>query len=730
MKYLQEKEKTFQKVCVNELINFDDTSENIKVSIIVPIYNVEKYLDECLTSVLNQTLDDIEIICVNDGSTDDSLNIIKSYAQKDSRVKIIDKENAGYGHSMNIGMDLASGEYIGIVESDDYVLPEMFEYLYTHAKEFDLDFVKSNFNRFYGKDEDIIKQFNKIAFDDKNYNIILKPSENKECFRFIMNTWSGIYKTTFLRQHNIRHHETPGASFQDNGFWFKANVYAEKTMYLPEAYYMNRRDNPDSSVNDDNKVYCANKEYKLIYDFLEENNLKENFLDVYNLKRFHNYMFTLERIHPKFRKEYIKSISNEFKNFKEKNELKSDFYSVLNCNEIKWIIKDPEEYYYQVWNNRYKVSVILPVYNMEKYLDKCLDSILNQSLRDIEIICINDGSKDNSLEILKKYRNKDNRIKIINQNNQGAGVARNKGMEIATGEYLSFLDADDFFDVNMLKHSYQKAKDTDADICIFEAFLYDNITHHYDICTFNVRKEFLPKREVFNRTHVTSNIFKNIMGWPWDKLFKRSFVEANELKFQEQRTTNDMYFVYIALIKASRICILEEPLAYQRRNIPTSLSSTRELSWDCFYHALMKIKDELIKMNIYEEYKQDFVNYALISCLWNFNSLKEPSARKLFNKLHTGWFSSLDILGHDEDYFENKYDYKQLCDIMNLPEDDYNAYYDYQINLWKTKSDYNYRNNIMNIPIEINEHEKLTVNEMISKLEWYRKNLDKTNDEI
>jgi hypothetical protein len=215
------------------------------------------------------------------------------------------------------------------------------------------------------------------------------------------------------------------------------------------------------------------------------------------------------------------------------------------------------------------------------------------------------------------------------------------------------------------------------------------------------------------------------MGWPWDKLFKRVFIETNNLKFQEQRTTNDMYFVYISLIKASRITILEEPLIYQRRNIPTSLSSTRELSWDCFYHALMKVKDELINMNIYEEYKQDFVNYALVSCLWNFNSLKEPSARSLFERLRSEWFSSLDILGHDESYFENKYDYKQLCDIMELPENDYNAYTDYQINLWKTKGDYNYKNNILNIPIDINEHEQLTVNEIISKLEWYRKELDK-----
>jgi glycosyltransferase involved in cell wall biosynthesis len=104
-----------------------------KVSIIVPIYNVEKYLRECLDSIVKQTLKDIEIVCVNDGSTDSSLDIIKEYAEKDERVKYIDKPNSGYGISMNQGLDKAQGEYIGIVESDDFIKPEMFEELYNLA---------------------------------------------------------------------------------------------------------------------------------------------------------------------------------------------------------------------------------------------------------------------------------------------------------------------------------------------------------------------------------------------------------------------------------------------------------------------------------------------------------------------------------------------------------------------------------------------------------------------
>ena len=124
-----------------------------KVSIVIPIYNVEKYLRECLDSVIGQTLQDIEIICVNDGSKDSSLAIMQEYAERDERVKIIDKPNSGYGNSMNRGFDMATGEYIGIVESDDYADANMFETLYRVAKEENADVVKGGFYYFFSKPE-------------------------------------------------------------------------------------------------------------------------------------------------------------------------------------------------------------------------------------------------------------------------------------------------------------------------------------------------------------------------------------------------------------------------------------------------------------------------------------------------------------------------------------------------------------------------------------------------
>ena len=319
-----------------------------KVSIIIPTYNVEMYLDECLESVQRQTLKDIEIICVNDGSKDNSLEIIKKYAKDDPRFIIIDKENGGYGKAMNVGLDKATGEYIGIVEPDDFVPLYMYEDLYNIAKTNDLDMVKADFYRFKRSEEngDMILVYNHLDKTGEWYNKVFDPSQEPKTLNFIMNTWSGIYKREFIEKHHIRHNETPGASFQDNGFYFQTFIYAKRAMILDKPYYMNRRDNPNSSVNNREKVYCSNIEYDYIREILmRDPDIWERFKYMYSVKKFHNYNFTLTRIGDEFKKEYIQRISKEFKRAKENGELVPETFGVKEWEKLMFLIKDPEGFY-------------------------------------------------------------------------------------------------------------------------------------------------------------------------------------------------------------------------------------------------------------------------------------------------------------------------------------------------------------------------------------------------
>ncbi|MDD3252714.1 MAG: glycosyltransferase family 2 protein [Lachnospiraceae bacterium] len=316
-----------------------------------------------------------------------------------------------------------------------------------------------------------------------------------------------------------------------------------------------------------------------------------------------------------------------------------------------------------------KVSVIIAIYNAEKYLSECLDSVLNQTLREIEVICVNDGSTDSSLEILKKYEAQDNRVKILDQKNQGAGAARNNGLQVAKGEYLSFLDSDDFFEPDMLEVAYRIASVERADICVFAANLFVQSTSRFEPCQWSFRKQYFPLEKAFDphEEQYRDNIFRMYNGWAWDKLFKREFVEQTGLKYQNLRTTNDMFFVFIGLAKASRIVALDRVFAHQRIEISTSLSSTREKSWDCFYVALLAMQQELKDVGLYEIYKKAYVNWALEFSLWQLNTMKGLAHERTYELLRTSGFAKLDIAKYPRSYFFSEEQYKQFLIILSNP---------------------------------------------------------------
>ena len=221
-----------------------------RVSVLIPICNVAKYLPECLDSVINQTIRDLQIICINDGSKDNSLDIIQKYAAKDYRIVVIDKENSGYGDSMNRGLKAATGEYIGIVESDDFIDKTMFESLYKLTKNGTVDVVKSNFYNYYDDGRGNAKFFvdeDRIGIADSE-----KPFKLKENGQFSWghpSVWSAIYRREFLEKHNIHFIAAKGGGWVDNPFFYETLCAAESIMWTKKAFYYYRKTNPTSSSN-------------------------------------------------------------------------------------------------------------------------------------------------------------------------------------------------------------------------------------------------------------------------------------------------------------------------------------------------------------------------------------------------------------------------------------------------------------------------------------------------
>lgn len=307
-----------------------------------------------------------------------------------------------------------------------------------------------------------------------------------------------------------------------------------------------------------------------------------------------------------------------------------------------------------------KISVIIPVYNEEKYLSDCLDSIINQSLKDIEIICVDDGSTDRSAAILNRYKNNDFRVIVLAQCNQGAGVARNYGLSVAKGEYVAFLDSDDKFDETMLEKMYKAAIRDDLDIIVCRTDRFDNATGVKEEGSWTINDFLLPDHKPFNSLEIANNFFETFVWWPWDKLYKKSFIDQMHIQFQNLRTTNDLFFVCAAVITAKKISYIDDILVHQRSGLNTSLSVTREKSWDNFLKALSKLYEFLKKNNLYHHFERDFINYVLNFSIWHLETLHGQSYCLLFNELKNKWFSYFNVIEHDEEFYYKKENYLRL----------------------------------------------------------------------
>lgn len=298
-----------------------------KVSVLVPIYNVEKFLQQCLESVVEQTLREIEIICINDGSTDSSAEIIREFAEKDDRIIVIDKPNSGYGDSMNQGLARARGEYIGIVESDDWIDTHAFEDLYRIAKMNDADVVRANYYQNY---KGVDKKF--FYVEPTATGKVVDPKHQTWIFLQAPAIWSAIYKRSFLEENDIKFLPTPGASYQDTGFNFKVWASAKRACFTTEAYLHYRTDNEASSVKSAGKIMNVSTEYADIERFLTERGLLEELGAIMVTAKFGAYYWNMLRVPPKLLDDFLKQAQNDYQEAKERGWLYEDFFG----DKQKW----------------------------------------------------------------------------------------------------------------------------------------------------------------------------------------------------------------------------------------------------------------------------------------------------------------------------------------------------------------------------------------------------------
>ena len=317
-----------------------------KVSVVIPVYNTEKYLRCCLDSVLGQTLKELEVICVDDGSFDGSPSILDEYAKNDARVKVIHKENEGYGKAMNIGIEQASAPYFGIVESDDFIEPEMYERIYEEMLRTHADVIKADYYNTYEREGRMVKKY--VPLDQTGggelYRQILDPRDTPELLLYGKYTWSGLYRTEFVKENNIRHHETPGAAYQDNGFWFQTMTRARKVCFLDEAFYNYRQDNAAASFFNKGNAMAELNEFCYIEEKLKELGEEgEAFYGWLSFFLLSNGYYSFHRVDQQFKKAVAERVREEYIRLSGEEKINYELFPDWIRTELFYLLSNPKK---------------------------------------------------------------------------------------------------------------------------------------------------------------------------------------------------------------------------------------------------------------------------------------------------------------------------------------------------------------------------------------------------
>ena len=588
-----------------------------KVSVIIPVYNVEEYLRECLDSVVNQTLKEIEIICVDDGSTDNSLEILKEYAKKDSRITVITQQNLHAGVARNAGLAVAKGEYLSFLDSDDFFELNMLEETYNKAKNDNAEIIIFG-NYVY--DQTKLKDIRKTTYLEK---FLKKSPFSPEEFSndlFLIsnpNAWTKLFKKDIVKKNNVFFEKY--ISCNDITFVNTMLTLAHRISLINNPY-IHYRINTKINISADRgaKASCFVYAIKKL-----ENNLKK-------YKTYDTYKEALEtRINKSFNWELNQC------NKEQKENLKKLSIDVLG--------KD--------YAQQPKVSIIIPVYNTAEFLPQCLDSIINQTLKEIEIICVDDGSTDDSLQILQEYAKKDDRIIVLTEENQRQGTARNKGLRIAKGEYIQFVDSDDYIIKEACQKLYDKCSKFDLDMMNFEGINFNNKYKRQQRGQTIFYVPLTESKEVYTGNEL--NRIRDVLPVSACRYFyKRKFLVDNAIFYPEKIYFEDNYFVLKAAILVQRFGILREIIYYRRIH-----EGSTTQNWSKHFQDNIKIIlliHEMLKKYDNSDFSKKKIKSYITYIIQKYNSLipenKEKYKKEMIKLMHK--------LGINDDIL-NKISYKQ-----------------------------------------------------------------------
>ncbi|MDR3051366.1 MAG: glycosyltransferase [Oscillospiraceae bacterium] len=665
----------------------------VKVSVIVPVYNAEQYLHDCMDSILTQTLQNIEVICVDDGSTDHSKKILEDYASRDDRVRILHLKHIFAGEARNRGIEVARGDYLCFVDADDFIDPNALMIAYTTARQNDSDLVLFVEDKFYTQTHSFTAASGSLRLDmlppdpvfssktwsDKIFNITAPNIHNKFCSRALVQKYH-------IRFAPFRHSEDILFAFLVLALADRVSITdREKPFYhyrsdVPANLEHNRQGSSGLFI-DTLKITKDSLVSHGVYKRLEKSFMNAAIiLCAYNLNGCKAQM-DQDTILSRFNDGFLKGYGAAgFPGAWLLSDAERNAYAQIVTQSRKpWLSsiplrnsapQDEAEQCVNALQKEPAISVVLPVYNVARFLPECIDSLQRQDFADFEMIFVDDASTDYSTEIIARYAEQDARIRLLRQEHQSAGAARNNGMQYARGKYLLFLDPDDFYEPAMLGLAFQQAEARRSDICMFRFAVYDNEKKKAAEQRWAVKTEDLPGNDPFSAREISDYVFIFWTAAPWNKLFLRNFIEQNQIEFQNLTNFNDQYFVRMAFACAERITILDECLLNHRTKVKSSLQSQLHKDPLCFYRALEKIHDELEKRGLletfhasYEDLVISLVHHALRQTVKHYDAFNS-----IFDRMLDDGFERLSVCLHANEPRKYKKDeWNRICQMRTMP---------------------------------------------------------------
>lgn len=527
---------------------FKPNDKDSLISIVIPIYNAEKYLEECLNSIKNQTYKNIEVIMVNDGSKDDSEMICKRFSEDDARFRYFTKVNGGVSSARNLGLDNVKGDYITFIDADDWIAEKHLELLINSIKKTNSDIGVSSYKEFNNKDTYYIRVYTKqeknlLNFEKMNRDEFLtlfpKLMSTNVCFN---NAVSKLFRKDLVK--NLRF-DTSIKYGEDLDFYFRLYLNVDSISYVNELTYVYRI-HGDSTTSNFNQEHAEQELtiFKQMYEKIQE--------------------IGLPTIH-------------YFNKLKKLLELRMDFLeNKVLLNEYLDFLKIIEG---TVTYPNTLISVVIPIFNVSPYLRLCLESIENQTYPHFEVLLVNDGSRDDSKDICQEFIHKDKRFRYFEQENLGNSVARNTGILNSNGEFITFIEGDDFVDPNYLEELYHVALKNDSEIVIGSYKEFNENDNNYYIHVFDDLEEHFKQNELMQKRGIEFET-------SWGILFHKRLFET--ILFSVGKSIGDYFTNYKLFMESCKASYIHKDFYIHRIRKGNLIKPTTEKLLSDILDALLE----------------------------------------------------------------------------------------------------------------------------------------------